>query len=102
MSIGVLLADDQSMVRAGFRMILEAQPDIAVIGEAANGREAIEQSRLRKPDEIDTSFFALTMMPQPQVPLSHGSVSVDTVPHGIKMPHMSGGISPSAERKCRP
>jgi DNA-binding NarL/FixJ family response regulator len=34
MSIGVLLADDQAMVRAGFRMILESDPDISVVGEA--------------------------------------------------------------------
>jgi DNA-binding NarL/FixJ family response regulator len=50
--IQVLIADDQALVRGGFRMILEAQPDIAVIGEAANGREAIEQTRLRKPDVV--------------------------------------------------
>jgi DNA-binding NarL/FixJ family response regulator len=50
--IRVLIADDQVLVRGGFRMILEAQPDIDVIGEAANGREAIEQTRLRKPDVV--------------------------------------------------
>jgi DNA-binding NarL/FixJ family response regulator len=50
--IQVLIADDQALVRGGFRMILEARPDIAVIGEAANGREAIEQTRLRKPDVV--------------------------------------------------
>jgi DNA-binding NarL/FixJ family response regulator len=50
--IQVLIADDQALVRGGFRMILETQPDIAVIGEAANGREAIEQTRLRKPDVV--------------------------------------------------
>ena len=40
MSIRVLLADDQAMVRAGFRMILESEPDIEVVGEAANGEQA--------------------------------------------------------------
>src|SRR3954463_4622746 len=50
--IRVLIADDQALVRGGFRMILEAQPDIEVIGEADNGREAIEQTRLRKPDVV--------------------------------------------------
>ena len=39
--IKVLLADDQSLVRAGFRMILKAEPDIEVVGEAADGREAV-------------------------------------------------------------
>ena len=43
MSIRVLLADDQAMVRAGFRMILESDPEIEVVGEAANGEQAIGQ-----------------------------------------------------------
>ena len=38
---GSLVADDQALVRSGFRMILEAQPDIEVVGEAADGREAV-------------------------------------------------------------
>jgi DNA-binding NarL/FixJ family response regulator len=50
--IRVLIADDQALVRGGFRMILEAQPDIQVVGEAANGREAVEQTRLRKPNVV--------------------------------------------------
>lgn len=40
--IRVVLVDDQAMVRAGFRMILESEPDITVVGEAADGNEAIE------------------------------------------------------------
>jgi DNA-binding NarL/FixJ family response regulator len=50
--IRVLIADDQALVRGGFRMILEAQPDIEVVGEAQNGHDAIEQTRLRKPDVV--------------------------------------------------
>ena len=50
--IRVLLADDQALVRGGFRVILEAQPDIAVVGEAADGTEAIELARLHKPDVV--------------------------------------------------
>ena len=47
----VLLADDQELIRAGFRMILEAQqPPIEVIGEATNGREAVEMARRLRPD----------------------------------------------------
>jgi DNA-binding NarL/FixJ family response regulator len=50
--IGVLIADDQMLVRGGLRMILEAQGDIAVIAEAANGREAVEATRLHRPDVV--------------------------------------------------
>jgi len=51
-SLGVLLVDDQSLVRTGFRMILEAEEDIEVLGEAGNGREAVEQARQLKPDVV--------------------------------------------------
>ena len=50
--IRVLLADDQGLVRAGFRMILRAEPDLEVVGEAAHGREAVEQARELKPDVV--------------------------------------------------
>jgi DNA-binding NarL/FixJ family response regulator len=46
----VLIADDQALVRAGFKMILEAEPDIEVVGEAVDGQEAVEQIKLLKPD----------------------------------------------------
>jgi DNA-binding NarL/FixJ family response regulator len=52
MSIRVLLADDQALVRAGFRMILEVQPDIEVVGEAADGRQAVETGRRLRPDVV--------------------------------------------------
>ncbi|WP_405783024.1 response regulator [Streptomyces sp. NBC_00859] len=50
--IRVLLADDQSLVRAGFRALLGAQPDIAVAGEAADGNEALELVRELRPDVV--------------------------------------------------
>ena len=52
MSLGVLIVDDQALVRAGFRMILEAEPDIEVVGEAADGREAVEEAQRMKPDVV--------------------------------------------------
>jgi DNA-binding NarL/FixJ family response regulator len=48
--IRVLIADDQALVRAGFRMILDAEPDIDVVGEAEDGAEAVEQIKRLKPD----------------------------------------------------
>jgi DNA-binding NarL/FixJ family response regulator len=52
MSLGVLIADDQALVRAGFRMILEAEEDMEVVGEAADGREAVAQTRRLRPDVV--------------------------------------------------
>jgi DNA-binding NarL/FixJ family response regulator len=50
--IRVLVVDDQGLVRAGFRMILEAQPDVEVVGEAADGLEAVETARRLQPDVV--------------------------------------------------
>ncbi|NQX14109.1 response regulator transcription factor [Microbacteriaceae bacterium VKM Ac-2855] len=50
--IRVLIADDQDLVRAGFRIILESEPGIVVVGEARNGTEAIEASRRLRPNVI--------------------------------------------------
>jgi DNA-binding NarL/FixJ family response regulator/signal transduction histidine kinase/class 3 adenylate cyclase len=47
--LSVLIADDQALVRAGFRMILEAEPDVDVVGEATNGDEAIRETRRLRP-----------------------------------------------------
>jgi DNA-binding NarL/FixJ family response regulator len=51
-SIRVAVADDQELVRTGFRVILESEPDIVVVGEAADGREAIEVAHLHTPDVV--------------------------------------------------
>src|SRR5215813_12722703 len=48
----VLLADDQALVRAGFRALLEAQPDLEVVGEAADGESAVRLAVERQPDVV--------------------------------------------------
>jgi DNA-binding NarL/FixJ family response regulator len=52
MALRVLIADDQAMVRAGFRMILEAESDIEVVGEAKDGEEALAAARRMRPDVV--------------------------------------------------
>lgn len=52
MSIRVVIADDQALVRAGFRMILDSHPGITVTGEAADGHEAIRLSQEQAPDVV--------------------------------------------------
>ena len=50
--IRVLIADDQTLVRAGFKAILDGQQGITVVGEAIDGRNAVELARLRRPDVV--------------------------------------------------
>jgi DNA-binding NarL/FixJ family response regulator len=50
--IRALIADDQELVRTGFRMILESEGDIEVVGEAADGAEAVEAARRARPDVV--------------------------------------------------
>jgi DNA-binding NarL/FixJ family response regulator len=52
MSLGVLIVDDQALVRAGFRMILDAEEDIEVAGEAADGQEAVAEVQRLQPDVV--------------------------------------------------
>ncbi len=52
MSIRILLVDDQPLLRQGFRMILSAEPDLDVVGEAGDGDEAVRMTRLLNPDVV--------------------------------------------------
>jgi DNA-binding NarL/FixJ family response regulator len=51
-NIRILLADDHAVVRQGFKMILSAQPDMEIVGEAGNGREAVDQAERLQPDVV--------------------------------------------------
>ena len=50
--IRVVIADDQTLVRAGFRVLVESAPDLEVVGEAGDGAEAVEQARRELPDVV--------------------------------------------------
>jgi DNA-binding NarL/FixJ family response regulator len=52
MSTDILLADDQELMRMAFRMVIESQPDLTVVGEASNGRQALEAVTVLKPDVV--------------------------------------------------
>jgi NarL family two-component system response regulator LiaR len=52
MTIRVLIADDHSIVREGLRMFLARDPELEVVGEAADGSEAVEQARILRPDVV--------------------------------------------------
>jgi DNA-binding NarL/FixJ family response regulator len=52
MTTGVLLADDQELMRMAFRMVMDTQPDIEIVGEASNGREAVDATKRLTPDVV--------------------------------------------------
>ena len=71
----VVIADDQGMVRAGFRSLLEAEPDLTVVGEATNGAEAVEVVSRLQPDVtlMDIRMPVLDGIAATRTLLEHGS-----------------------------
>jgi DNA-binding NarL/FixJ family response regulator len=51
-TVRVVVADDQALVRAGFRVLLDSAPDLTVVGEAATGEQAVELALAHRPDVI--------------------------------------------------
>lgn len=64
MTIGVVIADDQALLRGGFRLLIEAEADITVIGEAADGSQAVALARQAHPDvvlmDVRATLYELT------------------------------------------
>ena len=88
MSIRILIADDQSLVRTGFRMILDAEPDLDVVGEAVDGREAVDKAKAAKPKTVEPKAVEpKTVEPRATAAIGHG-----TSPYAVQV-----GASPSEE-----
>jgi len=79
--IRVLLADDQALIRAGFRVLLEAADDIEVIGEAVNGDQAVELARAERPDVILMDI----RMPGTDGLAATGQIVADDALNGVKV-----------------
>lgn len=79
MTIRVLIADDQAMVRAGFRMILSVEDDMDVVGEASDGREAVELARTASPDVV---------LMDVRMPVSDGIEATEAIGELADPPHV--------------
>jgi DNA-binding NarL/FixJ family response regulator len=78
-SIRVLIADDQQLVRSGFRVLLDAEPDIEVVGEAADGVTAVAEARRMRPD------IALMDIRMPRLDGIEATRSITNTPPGTRV-----------------
>ena len=83
MTLLVISADDQQLVRAGFRKILEAEDDITVLAEASNGLEAIAATRRHQPDVV----LMDTRMPEGNPGIRPAAGPVPQAAHRNRRPH---------------
>src|SRR3954464_7890010 len=81
--IRIVLADDQALVRAGFRALLDAQDDITVVGEAANGEEAVSLARETHPD---------VMLMDIRMPVVDGLVATRRIAQDERLANVKGVI----------
>ena len=79
MTISVVLADDQALVRRGFRLILETEPDIEVVAEAEDGQQAIDAVRRHRPAVV---LMDIQMPGLDGLEATRGSSARSTTPPG--------------------
>ena len=73
--------DDQQLLRAGFRVILDAEPDIEVVDEAGDGLEAVRRTQLSRPDVVREIWRMLVATKKAMPPPADG---IDTHPFGLE------------------
>ena len=105
-AVRVVLADDQEMVRAGLRMLIDFQPDLEVVGEAADGLEAVEvvtrlrpdvvlmDVRMPRCDGIEAARRVLATVPDVAVPLDPDGGCRFTHPASLPLPQARGHRDP--------
>src|ERR671910_942384 len=111
MSIRVLIADDQALVRGGFRAILEAEPDIDVVAEAGDGAEALDLARRHRVDvvlmdirmpRLDGIEATRRLLAEPRNPPTRVLVLTTLTSTSTSMRHCAPGPAGSCSRTSHP